>query len=264
MKKLTIIASYYDQPQMFREWQRNLMCWGADTRARVRLIFSDDASPRFPLNEYFHPDLSERFDLKVFRILDDIPWNDMGSRNLCMHHAEGWCAMFDLDYLICEEELWKLLNYDTERGSEYHLRARDVRNKKPLITPQNLAVLHRDDFWKAGGYCEEFAGGYGYSDALLFRMFKRMHKGKDVVFDDIWMDHYPLEKKHGVRSQFVDEKYHEVPKIHDQSVQWLDRSLTRNQPIWLTLSRMLDKQGPKPLLRRNEKTRLKFRWEQIR
>ena len=90
-------------------------------------------------------------------------------------------------------------------------------------------------------------------------MFKAVHRGKDVVFDDIWMDHYPLERKTGVQSRFDPDVW-----IHDMSVQWIDRSLKRNMPIWLTLSKQLERRGPRAILARNEKTRLKFRWERVR
>lgn len=250
---LTLCMSYYDQPEMFKEQCRNWMSWSDESAKKLTIVLSDDCSKIHPL--VIPDELREKVGKVVhLRVLDDIPWNDMGSRNLCFKHAEGWCYAMDQDHLLREDSFKALMATHLDRPRVYHLKCRLANNPAVVMTTnQNMYVIHRDDFWGVGGYCEEFAGGYGYSDSLLFKTIETL-TGLHAFLLDIWLEHYTLG---GIPSQFPGG---EGVIISDGSVFHLDRSLTRNMPIWQALKKL----PADDIVRRATATRLKFKWELVK
>lgn len=190
MNHITIVAAHYNQPRMMAEWWANLRAYEDDVCEHVSLIMCDDGSKEYPL--VIPDDIRRTFDVRHYRALEDKPWNEMGCRNLCMQRAKGWCFMTDPDYLLVNSEMKKLLNRELERKHYYHLNSRLSTDHQKLTRPENIAVVHTEDFWAAGGYDELFSGGYGYSDCLLFKCLKDGVKAQDTHFMDIWMDHYSV------------------------------------------------------------------------
>lgn len=196
MDSITICMAYFNQPNILLEWWRTMRTYAEPDRVKLRIC--DDNSKTHPL--VIPDDIREAFDVMAFRVLDDIDWNEMGARNLCMKHSEGWVYLTDPDYLLTAENMRRVLAKDWKVGNYYHLQSRLAGTGKPLHMPENMAVLHTKDFWKAGGYDEDFAGGYGFSDCMLFKCLRDGVKAKNNFVKDVFMHHY---HKGTVHSAFV-------------------------------------------------------------
>jgi hypothetical protein len=152
MTFLTVIYTYYGQKERIADIV-------AEKHPSVRVVIVDDHSPE-PLEPI------EGID--IYRIDDDINWNQGGARNLGASVSEGWLVFADMDYLITRKTADKIINMVRERDYMYPLGR---RNKG---VPQALFVIHKDDFERIGGYDEDFSGRYGYED-VLFNTQARHH-----------------------------------------------------------------------------------------
>lgn len=246
MENLTIVAAYYNQPGIMREWWRVLKTYAEPERIKLR--FCDDHSKKHPL--VIPPAIQRRFDVQAFRVLDDIHWNEMGARNLCMEHSHGWVFMTDPDYLLNAENVRRLLTKDCRKKNFYHLQSREVDTGKALGMPENMVVLHTEDFWKVHGYDEGFAGGYGFSDCMFFKALRDGLRARDNFVKDVFMSHYPKKE---VPSSFSD-----CAPILDAASPSI-RDTKRNQPIWDGKLAMIRKHGIRAYL--SQLKPVKFNWE---
>lgn len=261
MDHLSIVAAYFNQPQIFEEWWRVLRTYPDDIADRVRLFLVDDHShPETSLR--VPDDIKARFRASTFYVEDDIPWNEMGCRNLAMQHAKGWVYMTDPDYILYPEDARKLFGEmdmasgssrwrgHLERRSFYHLESRLFSDGRVLHRPENIAVLHTTDFWKAGGYDEQFAGGYGFSDALFWRAMRAAAGCRNVFLTDVRMHHYSkgiIELVDGTR---ILDAASPAP-----------RDTTRNQPIFKRVNTTIAQKGWARYLRERGAS-VRFRWRQ--
>jgi len=218
---------------------------------RVKLRLCDDNSTLHPL--VIPKDIRETFDVMAFRVLDDIPWNEMGARNLCMKNAEGWVYLTDPDYILNAENVRRLLTKDCQPGNFYHLQSRLVGTGRVLHMPENMVVLHTEDFWKAGGYDEDFAGGYGFSDCMLFKCLRDGLRAKDHFIQDVFMLHYP---KGTVHSAFAGG-----PDIVDAASP-TTRCTKRNSPNFEGKLALIRQRGIRAY-QNALKPPVRFRWEEI-
>ena len=155
---MQLVMAYYNNPGMLAvhmaEWARY--------RHEIEVIVVDDgsASP---------PDMSEcPLPYRLFRILEDRPWNQNGARNLGMWHASGTVLLTDMDHLLTADALDKLVATHWPRGTAWRPGrvwpdGTDRGKRHP-----NSYVLDRADFWQAGGYNERWCGYYG-TDATFRR-----------------------------------------------------------------------------------------------
>jgi hypothetical protein len=247
-EKLTIVMAYFNQPEMLLEWWAVIRHYPKD---RVAFRFVDDYSKQFPLE--IPEDILRDFDVMHFRVEDDIPWNEMGARNLAMHHSEGWVYMTDPDYLLLPESMAKLLDLNLKPGNFYHLRARAVHDRRELFRPENMAVLHTKDFRTAGGYDEDFAGAYGFSDTLLFKFLRDVAGAKDNFVDEIWMDHYTKGTIPGVFSGLKTVCDAASPAVRDTTI---------NQPKFDPVLKAIRRMGARRYLP-TRRPPLRFQWSQI-
>ena len=144
---MTIIYTYYNQKERIPGILK-------EKHPDCRVIIVDDCS-QTPLKSL------ESID--VYRIDEDIPWNQPGARNLGFQEAEGWIICADIDHLVTRENVDALINMKKEKGTIYYLGREDTIG-------WNLYLIHKDDFEKIGGYDEDFCGHYGYDDTLFNRM----------------------------------------------------------------------------------------------
>lgn len=100
---------------------------------------------------------------QVYRVADDIPWNQHGARNLGAHVApEGWMLMTDVDHQLMAEDARQLVDSRLDPDRFYYLRR--TKAGRVLETERhhcNSFVVTRDKFLASGGYDEDFCGSYG-------------------------------------------------------------------------------------------------------
>lgn len=165
MEAVTLVLPYYENPNMLF---LHLMEWAnypQEVQSRVRFIVTDDGSPTqpaAPVAEDFKlpPWLKEN--LRIYRIKQDIPWNQDGARNLAMKHAEtSWAFMTDMDHLLPASQIAPLLSLDGVPRHMY-MPVQHLTDGSSLGRPHpNSFLLRVSDFWSMGGYDEDFAGWYG-------------------------------------------------------------------------------------------------------
>ena len=136
-------------------------------RKRIRFIIVDDCSSNpvtldidFPIN------------LTLVRIDTDIFWNPPGAKNLgFMLYDSCWCFSCDIDHIVESDEYIKMLALDKQIGNVYFFeRFKPDGTSRGKNTP-NIFIIHKNDFWKTGGYDEDFSGAHGYDDYVFMGDF---------------------------------------------------------------------------------------------
>jgi hypothetical protein len=162
MDKLQLIYPYYDNATMLQQQLLVWSTWPVALRARTKIILVDDGSQKFPVSEaqirgVDHPDL------RLYRILINIPWNQNGAHNLGFHVAdEGWCLSTDIDHVLTADKLGEILDMTVNPKCYYTFGRRRVREPDAVFKRHpNSWLLTRKMFWQSGGYDEDFSGWYG-------------------------------------------------------------------------------------------------------
>lgn len=150
----------------------------------MRVILVDDGSPEPAMDVILEVGHTDR--LLVLRILQDIPWNRGGARNLGAHVAETkWIVHVDIDHLLPAECAGQLLATDPDSRFWYRFpryrrgRADETRRKDAIPEDQEFGQIHphidsylirRDLYWKTGGYDEDYSGCLGGGSPFLKRL----------------------------------------------------------------------------------------------
>jgi len=169
-RMITLVMAYYENGGMlyrhFKEWQTY-----PDKDFKVILV--DDGSQKDPAINHIK---KTNFPLELYRIQIDIPWNQNGARNLGMTHANGWCLLTDMDHLLSKDQFIKLYKLKLYKFVHY-VPGRKKANGTWYKKHPNSYILHRDLYWRAGGYDESFCGYYG-TDATFRRQL--MSSGRRI------------------------------------------------------------------------------------
>lgn len=187
MQKLTIVMAYYNNGDMLdahiSEWDK----YPAAVKDNVRAVIVDDASPEKPAIERVR---NIGMNIEVFRIAKDIPWHQDAARNLGMMRPKGWTLLSDMDRLLPADCVESLLTMPLEKGTVYlpaQYRLDGTIPKSKTGRHPNIYIVHRDDFWKTGGYDERLCGYYGTDSSFRRRL------AKNVVFkpiNKVWLKYF--------------------------------------------------------------------------
>lgn len=161
LNQVTIVMSYYDNGDMLDTHIAHWEEYGAALRAAVQVIIVDDASPNKPAVMRLRG-ANVGFPIRVFRIRTDIPWNQDGARNLGMYMCDTeWAFMTDMDHVLPAEQAAAMFNMQVQYGT-YYMPGQLLTDGQSLNRPHpNSYLFARSDFWRMGGYDEDFAGYYG-------------------------------------------------------------------------------------------------------
>jgi glycosyltransferase involved in cell wall biosynthesis len=184
MPKLSIISHYYNHPEMV---EAQIAYWESlpeSFLSQVEFILVDDCSEQIPVFSV------SRLDLKVFRVITDLPWNQAGARNLGAFNATGeWALYFDIDQKFYIEPMLNVLaNLDRlDRMSMCYFRIKeliDITVNKSLSNHPNTFLVNLANFKQFAMYDEDFVGHYGYEDLYMPLVWEK-HGGKRVLFSDV-------------------------------------------------------------------------------
>jgi glycosyltransferase involved in cell wall biosynthesis len=161
---VSIVMAYYENPQMLTRHIQTWFSYRPEDAARVGFIVIDDGSPRNPAKKVLYG-MSAGFNIRLFRIVPNIPWNQDGARNLGMKHCmSDWAFMTDMDHVVEPDQIGKLLNFaqiEARRG-EYYMPAAQLKTDGTVLGEHpNSYLFNVQDYWRIGGYDEDFAGAYG-------------------------------------------------------------------------------------------------------
>jgi len=244
---LCIIMAVYGQPLMLDKQLRTIASYEEHVRRQLKVVVVDDHGDP-PVT----PDYCSKFDgldLHVFRVVDNIPWNQMGARNLGVEKADPtWCMLIDPDMVFRESMMVKVLtNLKRLRPREailFGLRHMNNPDGPIDMTSPNTWLVHRDTFLSLGGYDEDFAGHKGWSDVQMLDVIRS--NLRLVKRSDIFADFYSTEQ------------------ISDAEVHTLDRSVAHNKKIRIAKSNSAKKMGGWNIwVQRNKPNRIRFRWTPV-
>ena len=180
---LSLVTHHLNGHQKAQALLDNLCALGVQERSQFEIIIVDDCSaePAIPK--------SNGLNLKAYRIIDDIPWNQAGARNLGCFMAESpWVLFFDIDQLPlknCISLVLKSLE-NLEPECLYYFYVKDFidsnLNTRLDVHPNTFLVnLHR--FKTTCMYDEDFAGNYGYEDLYLPYVWEFAGGGRKILGD---------------------------------------------------------------------------------
>lgn len=158
MTPLTLIMAYYDNPLMLNEHYKLIRQMPDRLREHVHLIIVDDGSPNHPAQ----PALIGGAMLQIYRMREDVRWNQDACRNIGVKHAEtNWVLLTDMDHIVSPAAWEILIARKWDEGKAYTFGRVSAPDMSPYKPHPNSWFMHRDLFNSIGGYDERFAGLYG-------------------------------------------------------------------------------------------------------
>ncbi len=188
MKKLSVISHFYNHPDMV---ERQIEHWNKIDPAFLpfmEFILVDDHSEDVPRIA------KTGIDLRYFRVISDIEWNQAGARNLAAYHAEGeWSLFFDIDQHINLDVVPVLLgNLERlDRNVLYYLRIKELVNiltNESLPNHPNTFLVKTRDFRTHAMYDEDFVGHYGYEDLYMPQVWERSGRKRGFLSEPVFFE----------------------------------------------------------------------------
>lgn len=198
MNNLSLVIPYYNSsniiPKKFEEWQ----AYDDDIKKCLEIVIVDDGSPESTAFSSHWVDTN--LDIKLYKIDVDIPWNECGANNLGFKVATNpWILRSDVDWCIPNEVLRHIMTMQLSEDSYYVFPGRNFGTKEEISSPYNIYVMHRDTFWKVGGYDEDCRGHYG-SDLTFRHRVDRVFHVKQVGLDGKYVEgYYGASNQHGLQ-----------------------------------------------------------------
>ncbi len=183
MKKLSLVTHYYNTHDKAQHLLDHLASFPDLDTSQWEIVVVDDCSQtEQTLNKH-------GLNVRHMRVIDDIPWNQAGARNLGALIAEGtWGLFFDIDQELSEFGLRYLLGHveNLQHNAMFYMKVEDfvdsTINEKLTIHP-NTFLVHMPTFRDKGMYDEDFAGNYGYEDLYLPYQWER-HGGVRLILGE--------------------------------------------------------------------------------
>jgi glycosyltransferase involved in cell wall biosynthesis len=227
---LSVISHFYNG----HEWVDKQIAHWMQIKPQLKHLFEFILVDDFSDSEYILP--QNDLNMRLFRVTEDIPWNQGGARNLGAFNAKGEAGLFiDIDQYLYIEFLERLCTSvgNLERNTLNFFRIKELtntQNNQQLLHHPNAFVVNLMDFKVKGLYDEDFCGNYGFEDVFLVRAWQK--NGGDVkLINEIVSENLPFGTKD------------------------LNRDVTRNQE--LINEKVFSHQC------RRSKSILRFSWEEV-
>jgi hypothetical protein len=183
---LSIISHFYNE----HEWVNNQIAHWQQINPQFRDFFEFILVDDFSDEKYKLPKTD--LNIRLFRVTDDIPWNQGGARNLATFHATGSVALFaDIDQHIKIEFLERLCASvsNIQRNTIHFFKSNppliNIQNGETLIHHPNSFFVNLKDFKTLVHYDEDFVGHYGFEDVFLLRVWEKLGGKVTLVNEDV-------------------------------------------------------------------------------
>jgi glycosyltransferase involved in cell wall biosynthesis len=184
---------------MLAEQQAVWAAYPADLKAQLHVIIVDDGSPKE--SRPGHKAILETglASDRLYRMLKDVRWNWLACRNLGVDQAETeWVLLTDIDHVLPEETLHRLVHGDLSADRVYRLSRADaphpwpyqLRECKAYKIHPNTWLMTRAMYDRIGGYDERLSGCYGTDGEFRDRVHEQ---ARSVVTLPHVLIRYPRE-----------------------------------------------------------------------
>lgn len=203
---ISINTTYYNEPHFLKWWYATIIRL---EEAGFPFIFNvgDDGSMREPAIKFFEKN-PPTANMRLFRVKEDIGFNSHGTRNLLMKQTTtDWNLMTDIDRRFPDKTLRLIFKNEQNLSKKNYYCFWEKIQSSPDRFSVNEYLVHREPFWKTGGYDEEFVnihfGDRYFLDTL--RLFAKRKKvdfwhvkyvrgARDVTWTDVPFTIYPDDK----------------------------------------------------------------------
>jgi len=171
---ITINITYYNEPKWLQWWYDTTKQLYEEGHA-FKFSICDDGSMNEPATKFFESNPPLPF-MSLYRVTKDIGFNSHGARNLLVKQTTtDWNMMSDIDrhYSIGTFERLFAAEPTLQKGHYYSFY--EVKKASADWYSVNEYVVHREDFWKTGGYDEEFVNIH-WGDRMFLDTLKRVAK----------------------------------------------------------------------------------------
>jgi len=164
-----MIYPYYENPQMLQRQVENWNRYAGELRDNVRVLLIDDGSQKHPAEPIFR---HCKIPKKLYRVKEDIPWNQHGARNLgaqraCTVPENYWLYMSDMDVILTPEAAFDLFSRELDPRHYYTFERTYLPDCTVRKTHCNTFLVKHNVFWATGGYDEDYCGTYGGDGPFL-------------------------------------------------------------------------------------------------
>lgn len=205
---ISLNITYYNEPSFLKYWYNTVKTLAEDG-VIMHLNIVDDGSMVTSAESFFDKN-PQTPHMHLYRVTDDIGFNSHGARNLLMKQTTtDWNLMSDIDRRYPLDTLKGISKAVEERlvqrGQYYSLY--EMIQCSPDRFSVNDYLVHRKDFWKTGGYDEEFVnihwGDRYFLDALRLTTrrvckeewgVKYVRNAREVTWADVPTTVYPDDK----------------------------------------------------------------------
>ena len=160
--RITITMPYYDAPLMLKEHLENWCTYPANLADKISVVLVDDGSQKYPAAEVLKSEQLPVIPIHLYRVLENIPWNHGGARNLGMHNVpDGWVLSTDIDHILTAPNFERLLSKQLDSSKSYRLgrMRQNLKGKLESMKPHRESFLMtKSMFWGIGGFDEDFNG----------------------------------------------------------------------------------------------------------
>jgi hypothetical protein len=162
--RLTVGYSYYEEPDRLWKQIDTWQLWPGN----VDIFIVDDGSNHYPAIDILKDLKFEDWQptLQLWKVTRDLGFNSHGCRNLIAKYAQTDVIQFcDMDMFFHGADIARIKSTIVEQTDIMHHRLYRTFSQTHVPHPghYNCFAIHKDLFWKAGGYDESFTGHH-YGD----------------------------------------------------------------------------------------------------
>lgn len=221
--RLTLIYPYYENPCMLGIQLAHWQSYPKKLLEKCRFVIIDDGSPGYPAFDVIGK--NPKLPLILYRINENIPWNQHGARNLGAKVIKAdWLFMSDMDLVLDADNAQRLLQTPVYDSAFYKFG----RVKMPAweIYKQhcNTFMVRKEHYWSIGGYDEDYCGGYG-GDGPFVKGLEQRYKHENL--NDIFVKFYGRTYVHDSGTNEFDR----TGELRDEYLKVSDRKRRENDVI---------------------------------
>lgn len=234
-----MVYPYYENPQMLERQVENWNRYAGELRGALRVILVDDGSTKYPAYDIFK---DCKIPKKLYRVLDDIPWNQHGARNLgadraCKASENFWLFMSDMDILLTPEVANDLFRRQLDPKHYYTFERAFLPDLTRRKYHCNTFMVKHSIYWAVNGYDEDYCGTYG-GDGPFLRQLNTLAPRKHL--DDVLL--------YGVERDVVPDANTDLPRKEGRFGDEYRRRFNRKRATG-------DERSKDPI---------RFRWEEVK